>query len=344
MAGPDRSQLVIVALPSESDQVRKVSSEKEPHLTLLYLGEPDYDVDQLIHIGEYIQYAASQLSAFGLEVVERGTLGDNDADVLFFNKKWAKEVATFREHLLQDPLISAAYHSADQFPDWTPHLTMGYPETPAKKDPQESGEFYSVRFDRIAMWIEDSDGPTFQLKPYSYDMEVAMSQIKSPSAAMDELSHYGVKGMKWGVNRAESGSSGGSSGGRPPAASADHKVAASSQKKVESGGTRSLSNQELQGLINRMNLEKQYHTMTAQHTTEIDRGMQNVQKALKVGKTVEDVRKFMKTPTGKAVKTGLSTAFAAAAGFATGGPAGAAAAGSSVVIRRAANHYTNTGN
>jgi 2'-5' RNA ligase len=343
MAGSDRSELVIVALPSVSDPVRKVSSEKEAHLTLLYLGKPDYDVDQLVHIGEYIQYAASQLCAFGLEVTERGTLGPNDADVLFFDKKWSREIATFREHLLQDPLISAAYHSTEQYPEWTPHLTMGYPETPAQQDPQESGEFYSVRFDRISMWIDDSDGPTFQLKPYSYDMEVAMSQIKSPSTAMGELAHYGVKGMKWGVRRDDSGSSGGGSA-RVPAASADHKTAEASQRRIDAGGTRSLSNQELQGLINRMNLEKQYHTMVSQHPTELDNGINTVKKVLKVGKTVEDVRKFMGTPTGKAVKTGLKVAFTAAGAYATGGSSAAAKAGAGIVIRRAANHYTNTGN
>jgi len=345
-AGSKRTQLVVVALPSENDYVRKISSEKEPHLTLLYLGEPDYDADQFQHIVEYVEYASTLLNRFTLEVERRGELGDKNADVVFFYKDYmSKAIRTFREHLLQDPLISAAYNAADQFEGWTPHLTLGYPETPAKKPPNDyDASVTFVNFDRVAIWVEDSVGATFELKPYSYDMEVAMSQIKSPSAAMREagefLTHYGVKGMKWGVRKSDS-SSGGSSAAKPP--SADYKTAASAQRKIDTGGTHTLSNQELQGLINRMNLERQYHNMTAQHGSEMNRGLDTVKKALKVGKTVEDVRKFMKTPTGQAVKTGLKGAFAAAAGYATGGTSAAAAAGASVVIRRAANHYTNVG-
>jgi 2'-5' RNA ligase len=341
MAGPDRSELVIVALPTEDDRVRKLSSEKEPHLTLLYLGKPDFDSFQIEHVIEYVEHASSMLTNFYLEVQKRGELGPNKADVLFFDKRWSKQIETFRTHLLQDPMISAAYHSAEQFPGWTPHLTLGYPETPAKKEEKDSS-FFSVHFDRIAVWVGDSSGPEFELPLFNYDdMEVAMSQLQTSRHVVDDmLKHYGVKGMKWGVRRSDAELAK-ASGGPQPRASADAKAADSAQAKIDRGGTHSLSNQELQGLLTRMNLERQYHTMTAQHGTELDRGLQNVQKALKVGKTVEDVRRFMKTPTGQAVKTGVASAFAAAAGFATGGPAGAAAAGASVAVRRTANHYTN---
>ena len=345
-----RTQLVIVALPSENDYVRKISSEKEPHLTLLYLGEPDYDENQITHITEYVGYASTLLTQFTLDVERRGVLGDKNADVLFFSKAWwsSRDISRFRESILQDPLISAAYNSADQYEGWTPHLTVGYPETPAKKDPNGyDGDVTFVKFDRIALWTEDSSGPTFELKPFSYDMEVAMSQIKSPSSAMREagtsLTHYGVKGMKWGVRKAESS---GSSAPAPRAAapSADYKTAASAQRKIDTGGTHTLSNQELQGLLTRMNLERQYHNMTTQeHRSEMDAGIDTVKKVLKVGKTVEDVRKFMNTPTGKAVKTGLKGAFLAASAYATGGGAAAAKVGAAVAVRTAANHYTNVG-
>lgn len=232
-----RRQLVIVALPDEDDPVRKYSSEKEPHLTLLYLGAPDYDDDQIAHIEGYVQHAASLIHNFVLEVESRGELGDKSADVLFLRKRWSREIVTFREQLLQDPLISAAYHSADQFPEWVPHLTMGYPDSPAKKDESETPRFYSVNFNRIALWTGDSKGPTVFLKPYDYDPEVAMSQItqgrsfvknnlshsgfnledeyggfldlieKSFAEIDDEqIEHFGIKGMKWGVRKEESSS------------------------------------------------------------------------------------------------------------------------------------------
>jgi N-acetylglutamate synthase-like GNAT family acetyltransferase/2'-5' RNA ligase len=531
----DRSnQLVIVALPAENDYVRKVSSDPEPHLTLLYLGDPGYDAEQIAQITDYVEYAATFLHKFYLDVEDRGTLGDGNADVLFFNKSWSTEITRFREVLLQNPLISAAFNSTEQFEGWIPHLTLGFPETPAKIGPEDPKQGYSVSFDRVALWTSKSAGPTFDLKPYSYEAELAMAHVeegraivedflshhgvkgmkwgvhkKSPdskpqikqrteslgdvktssgkvltisgdktpalakfiarmspafrkkvedsqnftlknskgetvgemslkkesptsmnvvwvgvnedqrgkgyaSAAMkaavanakkqglstvtlevpgkspdarhiyekmgfkedpsksepwdpvwggltamelnlkpktvthgeqlvaDFLEHHGVKGMKWGVRRSQSQLDRAS--GRTP--SADAQAAAAAQAKVNSGGVQTLSNHELQGLVNRLNLEKQYSTLQVQNKSDIDRGLQATQKVLKIGKTVEDVRRFLETPSGKALKRTMKGAFAAgkvAAAAYTGGTSGAAAAGASLAVRRTANHFTNVG-
>jgi hypothetical protein len=161
---------------------------------------------------------------------------------------------------------------------------------------------------------------------------------------VNELAHYGVKGMKWGVHHDKP--SGDSSSGAPARSSADATEASRAINKAGSaGGLHVLSNQELQRAITRMNLENQYRNLTATpHKSELDRGLQTAEKLLKIGGTVEKARKFLETPTGKAVKTGLSGAFAAATAYATGGASAAAGAGASVVIRRASNHYTNVGN
>lgn len=336
------NQLVIVALPREDDYVRQVSSEKEPHLTLLYLGENKFDSAQLTHIADYVEYAASFLPRFMLDVLSRGELGPNKADVLFFDKKWSKDVITFREQLLQDPLISGAYHSTDQFPDWLPHLTMGFPGTPAKKDTRAYPGFSYVNFDRVALWTGTSTGPTFQLNTNDDGMEVAMSQIERGRSAVDDvLKHYGIKGMKWGVRRSDKVDAGASAADL--GVSSDHKALDAARTKVKAGGTKALSNHELQTVITRLNLESQYSNLT-KHQSELDRGLAATQKVLKVGATVESARRFLETPTGKAVKHGVKGAFFAAkvgAAAYTGGTSGAAAAGTSLVIRRAANHYTN---
>ena len=82
----ERSDWVIVAIPSEDDPVWKVSSEKTPHMTLLYFGEQDSD-ELAVHIGDYLEHSAdTMLYKFGMSVSKRGTLGDKDADVLFFEK------------------------------------------------------------------------------------------------------------------------------------------------------------------------------------------------------------------------------------------------------------------
>jgi|SRR5262245_15864714 len=84
-------------------------------------------------------------------------------------------------------------------------------------------------------------------------------------ADVDEfLAHYGVKGMHWGVRRnrpSGGGSSNPSTATKPkpkPRQSADATAAKKLKEKSKHGGADSLSNKELQTLVTRMNLEKQY--------------------------------------------------------------------------------------
>ncbi len=190
------SSLVIVAIPADDDQVWKVSSEKVPHLTLLYLGDSS-TVDNVDSIAEFLDHAAStSLDRFDLDVDRRGTLGGDQADVLFFSEGWeAKEIKRFRHFLLQNNDIRKAYDASEQHPNWTPHLTLGYPDTPAKPNPDDYGISW-VRFDRVALWVGDYEGPEFTLKTNS--PEVSMSDTVD-----DILAHYGTKGMKWGVRKAD---------------------------------------------------------------------------------------------------------------------------------------------
>lgn len=341
------NSLVIVALPSESDPVNEVSSEKAAHMTLLYLGKPNFDQSQIDLISGFVEHAASNLSPFMLDVERRGELGPENADVLFFVKRYAKRIATFRDQLLQNDLISQAYNSIEQYPEWTPHLTLGYPETPAKKSPSDDkGRIWYVNFDRISLWTADSSGPTFQLLPKDNDMEVAMSQTERGRAfIMGEagLSHYGVKGMRWGVRRSDS--SGGSSApaAKPapkPRLSADARSAENAFGKINRGGTGSLSNQELQGLVTRLNLEQQYHRLTSEPTAHqvnaLATGHAAVKQMLGVGKTVNDVHKFMRSPTGKALKAAFTAARFGVKAYAN--PVGTA-----VSLVTPKNHFTNVG-
>ena len=247
------SSLVVVAIPADDDQVWKVSSEEVPHLTLLYLGDSN-TVDNVDSIAEFLDHAAStSLNRFGLDVDRRGVLGGDQADVLFFSEGWeAKEVKQFRHYLLQNDDIRTAYDSSEQHPDWLPHLTLGYPETPAKPNPDVYGISW-VRFDRIALWLGDYEGPEFVLQRSNDYAEVSMSD-----AVENVLAHYGKKGMKWGVRNA-------------PARkehSSDSAEARKAHGKAKTKGSTSLSNSELKLLNERLQLEKKYSDLNPDTTAK----------------------------------------------------------------------------
>ena len=207
------SSWCIVALPEEGHPVYKVSSEKVPHLTLLFLGESK-EPAKAIRIIEAIQHTikTSFSTKFSLGVERRGTLGDDQADVLFFYKDEAGRVRDFRSLLLKNDDIKQAYDSTFQYPEWTPHLTLGYPNNPAKPIPDDSHSISWITFDRIALWLEDSDGPEIRLDTYDpmtesvEQMHHTERMIQKGMMAMvdsdDFLEHYGVKGMRWGKRKA----------------------------------------------------------------------------------------------------------------------------------------------
>lgn len=292
-------ELVVVALPDENDPIRKYSSEKEPHLTLLYLGEPNFTPEEFAHVVEQIEHATSQLDRFALDVISRGELGDRRADVLFFNKSWARDVAEFRSHLLKDDLINKAYHSTNQYPEWAPHLTMGYPETPAK-DSVNHRNYSVVGFNRVALWTGDSEGPTFPLKSI---MEIGMAQSQINSVVDDVLTHYGIKGMKWGVRRSDAELS----SRRKSPDSEDTAKAKTTKKQIkENRGTDSLSNKELKDLVERMNLEQQYSRLKMEQNT-IGKGQSRAKQILGAVKTIGDIAAVANGPIAKALVKQLTS-------------------------------------
>lgn len=204
------SDVAIVAIPAKDDPVWKVSSEKVPHMTLLFLKGPLANEENTIR---YIQHAVStSLCRFGMNVDRRGLLGEDDADVLFFQKSYGfRKLLDFRGFLLANTDILTAYRNVSQYPTWTPHLTLGYPKTPARPNPNDYGMSW-VNFDRIAVWTDDYSGPEFVLKnddsmlvdvdgAWSVESQLGQQMDDGKESLDDVLMHYGVLGMRWGVRR-----------------------------------------------------------------------------------------------------------------------------------------------
>lgn len=275
------SSLVIVAIPREDDLVWKISSEKKPHMTILFLGDADNPNRNLI--AGYLAHCVTMevLTRFELSVERRGELGEDKADVIFFEKdNWGfPRVEAFREMLLKEPNIKTAYDSEEQFSEWTPHMTLGYPETPAKKL-EDDRSLYYVDFDRVALWEGDYEGVEFILKREVY-MDMAMSD--QARAGYDFLEHFGVRGMKWGVRKDTEGPSlvttrthtrartgltktetkVKAKGGEGHDAHPDAVKAAAKKQKLKKSGVAALSDQELRDVITRAQLESQAQAVVA---------------------------------------------------------------------------------
>jgi hypothetical protein len=153
--------------------------------------------------------------------------------------------------------------------------------------------------------------------------------VDTPIATLEKgrsvLEHHGVKGMHWGVRRGDSAGGGSTevtvrakpgrhvktSGGKRQGAHEDAIKTAISKQKARKSTTDALSTKELQDLVTRLNLEQQYSRLVTQDSASRSDVGKILDKTMAVGKTVNDVNKFLNTPAGKVVKTTLTTALKA---------------------------------
>jgi hypothetical protein len=117
---------------------------------------------------------------------------------------------------------------------------------------------------------------------------------------MGTLAHFGVKGQKWGVRRSDS---------QLDANSADAARAASTQAAIKKGGISSVSDADLNHLVNRVNLQKRYSevTSTKGNSSLTKTVSKSTKTLLAVGKTLNSAYEFANSPTGRilAAKVGL---------------------------------------
>lgn len=147
----------IMALPAGTDPISAASSEADgAHCTLLWLGEST-DLDRNALAAALEQFVtAGKVGIITEQVNGRATLGKDSADVVLFD---AANLVFIREGLLGMEPIRAAHDAVEQFPTWLPHVTLGYPATPALAE--YSGE--AITFDRIALWFGEDRTAVFQL-------------------------------------------------------------------------------------------------------------------------------------------------------------------------------------
>lgn len=141
-----------------------------------------------------------------------------------------------------------------------------------------------------------------------------MGESEQLSVLDTVLSHYGVKGMKWGRRKdrspvdiqtsAEPGKRVQAKGGENQPASEDARRAAAAKQKAKASTTDALSNKELQELVTRMNLEQQYSRLTSRDSG-LKRFNASVKEVLGIGKTYNEVIAFQNSPAGQQIKDAL---------------------------------------
>ena len=123
----------------------------------------------------------------------------------------------------------------------------------------------------------------------------------------DSLTHFGVKGMRWGVRKKQEPVS---TGVAKTPMSSDAALTSKIRTKARTSGMSSLSNEELFALNQRLQLERQYSALTA--LPETKSGMAKVNDMLKVVNAVNNVIKIAQSPVGKAAiamgKTAVTSA------------------------------------
>lgn len=147
----DRSTFVaIMLIPTETDPINTASSEDRAHMTTIWMGDKPIDEGTYEELEQAVRLYAQDLDGPVVVPVSRiGTLGDDEAMVAYLEP--TDSIIALRDGLTVNEPIPTLMAAAEQFPEWTPHVTLGYPEAP----PNAEYDGTEVTFDRIGLWVGD---------------------------------------------------------------------------------------------------------------------------------------------------------------------------------------------
>jgi 2'-5' RNA ligase len=150
----DPTGVIICALPAETDPVQDIGPEPK-HATILFYGDladlpAQTDVDTLRSI---VAGYAGTIAPFTDTVTGVEPLGEDGARVWMIDPDGSGLARVYDDLPDYD---SEAQPEVDQFPTYTPHVTIGYPEDGDDRlgdaDEAAAGNVTRITFDRLAVW------------------------------------------------------------------------------------------------------------------------------------------------------------------------------------------------
>lgn len=134
------------------------------------------------------------------------------------------------------------------------------------------------------------------------EMEYRFDKVKH-SGDSSELQHFGIKGMKWGRRRADSNGDGRVDGAaKVPGASEDFTSATAAKTKAKTFGTHTLSNKELQEVVTRENLMRQYAQLNPREKSKGEKVVEGIQTTVKYA---QQAQQMYNSPVGKMLRAEL---------------------------------------
>ncbi len=169
---------MIAGIPAQGDPIHELAGSPA-HMTMVYFGDGALPDEVIEEIAEELGGIISEYVPEEVPTTGRQLLGDDEADVITIAPT---ALADLRARMLELPAVRREYDKHDQFPTWTPHITVGYPYAPATDADAEPSEIpNSIVIDRIGIWNgsdEAIDDKVFELprwKDYEDEPPVSMT-------------------------------------------------------------------------------------------------------------------------------------------------------------------------
>ena len=152
--GDDEPSAIVCAIPADDQPLHDYMQDEDPHVTLGYLGTVSGLQWFMSTAEDDVQEVAHSTGPFRAKVSGYGRLGENDAAVLFLE---SEQLSCLHDEVETQPCLGQLIGLNDNYPEWIPHITLGYGAMYPEEKLQAAGEAVPwVVFDKVGLWAGES--------------------------------------------------------------------------------------------------------------------------------------------------------------------------------------------